>query len=146
MPLHPALVHLPLGLAFALPLLASLAWARSRGEGARDRLVDGAWFFLAFVLVVTALASSSTGESLGESMAQGASPAFVAAMHDHDQRAHLFVFASIANLIAVGTVFASRSARTQKMARVLALLFAFALPAFGVYVGHGGGRLVHELR
>jgi uncharacterized membrane protein len=146
MPLHPALVHLPLGLAFALPILASLAWSRSRGEGVRDRLVDGAWFFLAFVVVVTALASSSTGESLGESMARDASPAFVSAMNDHDQRAHFFVFASIANLVAVGTVFASRSGRAQKTARILALLLAFALPALGVFVGHLGGRLVHELR
>ncbi len=138
-PLHPAVVHFPIVLAFLAPFVILAAmWIRSRGKATRT------WWPV--VLVLGALAASSfvavkTGEREEERVEE------VVAhdqMEEHEEQAELFfwvVLAVFATTIAVPLV-PGPSVRRYVEAGVLAATVAIAV--WTVAIGHSGGMLVYE--
>ena len=97
LPLHPAIVHLPLGLAFILPALAiGFAWAVSRG-----RVRPRAWtaiVVLQAALLGAGLVAMNTGER-EEDRVERIVPE--SALERHEAYAEQFVWATGATLLAV---------------------------------------------
>jgi uncharacterized membrane protein len=139
-PLHPALVHVPLGIAAVLPLLAlGLTIAALRG-----RWSPGAWTVLVGLLFVTVgggLVAMQTGEQQ-EEIVERVVPE--SALERHEERAEAFVWASGAVLVlALGAlVFKKEGARRVIATGVTAGTLAMALLA--VWAGHSGGELVYS--
>jgi uncharacterized membrane protein len=140
LPLHPAIVHLPLGLAFVMPILAmAFAWALWKG-----RARAGAWAAivgLQAVLLGAGLVAMNTGEH-EEDRVERIVPK--AALERHEELAEQFVWATGGTLFLAGLVLVIRRpavARTLSLATVAGTL---AVAASAVRVGHAGGRLVYE--
>lgn len=137
-PLHPALVHVPLGLALLIPLLAIVAvvaWWRGRAS-------KGAWAVVVVVqllLVGAGWLGIRTGEREVRRARQVVAREYV---HEHSEAADRFVYGAGAVLVigVLGLVFRDRSARWAATAAAVGTLVVAAL---GVRVGHLGGRLVY---
>ncbi|MBN8217348.1 MAG: hypothetical protein J0L75_11950 [Spirochaetes bacterium] len=108
MPLHPFLVHLPLGLALALPV-ALLAYL-IRGRLRRQSQGRSGWFvvlLLQAVLFASVLLSNRTGNADGRraGVALAAAP-----LDEHEDAANLFtVSAAVTLLAAMAGAFTTRS-------------------------------------
>ena len=140
LPLHPAIVHLPLGLAFVMPVLAAgFAWALWKG-----RTKTGAWVTivaLQAVLLGAGLVAMNTGER-EEDRVERVVPEI--ALERHEEFAEQFVWATGGTLLLAGLVLLFRKptvARTLSAATVVGTL---VVAAAAVRVGHAGGRLVYE--
>ena len=128
LPLHPAIVHVPLGLSVVLPLLAiAFAWALWRG-----RIGRGVWATLVglqAVIVVAGLVALRSGHEAAHQV-RGQVPR--AAIHTHEERAEAFEWLAGATLVlAVGVLVVPGRARN-----VLGALTAAATVAVA-----GAGRL-----
>lgn len=140
LPLHPALVHIPLGLAFVAPLLAMgvlfLFW--------KDRLPRKAWALVVgcqallvaggFVAMRTGSAEEDTVERVGVSEQ---------AIHQHEEAAEVFAWtaAAVLALAAIVLVLPAGTSRTGAVAAIVGMLVVAGL---GVRVGHAGGQLVYQ--
>jgi hypothetical protein len=137
-PLHPALVHIPLGLALLLPLLAMaavIAWWRGRAS-------KGTWaavVVLQCLLVASGWFGIRTGEREVRRARQVVAREYV---HEHSEAADFFVYGAGAVLVvgALGLVLGGRGARWAATAAAVGTL---VVAAMGVRVGHLGGRLVY---
>jgi hypothetical protein len=137
-PLHPALVHVPLGLAFALPLLAAgLAVALWRGHVTRRAFLP--LVLLQAVLVAGGVLALNSGEREERTVARivGKAP-----IHEHEEAAEAFVRASVAALIlaAGAAAVAGRTGRALSAATVVATL---AVAGLAHRAGKAGGELVY---
>jgi hypothetical protein len=137
-PLHPALVHVPLGLAAVLPLVAAgLAVALWRGLLARR-----AWIVLVALqaLLVAggamALASGDREEDRVERVVGKA------AVHRHEEAAEAFLWTAAAVLAAAAAVLVlpARAASAGAFAVVAGTLLVGAL---ALRAGKAGGELVY---
>jgi uncharacterized membrane protein len=139
LPLHPAIVHLPLGLAFVLPALAAgFAWALLSG-----RVQARAWVVivaLQAVLLGAGLAAMNTGER-DEDRVERVVPE--AAIERHEEYAEQFVWATGATLILAGLVLVFRKPRLIQGLSVAAVAGTIVVAAAAVRVGHAGGQLVY---
>jgi uncharacterized membrane protein len=143
LPLHPALVHLPLGLAAAMPLLILLVL------GMRTLREGGGAFLLSFAQVLVlggAIASLRTGEEAEEVAEEVVSHDLI---HEHEELAEQFtVLAGITllSLLAAAVVqhkgLGGARAATGTLAVGLGLSILTA--GQGVRTGHEGGELVFE--
>lgn len=140
LPLHPAIVHLPLGLAFVMPVLAiGFAYALWKGR-ARAR----AWatiVALQALLLGAGVVAMNTGEH-EEHRAERVVPE--AALEQHEELGTQFVWATGVTCLLAGLVLVFRKpafARTLSMATVAGTL---VVAASAIRVGHAGGRLVYE--
>jgi hypothetical protein len=137
-PLHPAVVHFPVVLAFLVPVFAGGAlWTIRRGARARR-----AWAIplaLAVALSASAWVSVETGESQDERVERfvGERP-----LHAHQEMAEVFLGAS-AGLAAVA-VLGLLGGIAGRVARVTATVGAAALLVLAFRVGHSGGALVYR--
>ncbi|HEU4385367.1 MAG TPA: DUF2231 domain-containing protein [Anaeromyxobacteraceae bacterium] len=138
-PLHPALVHLPLGLALATPLLAAgLALAAWRGF-----LPRRAWLAavaLQAILVAGGAAALITGHRDGDRVEKivGEAP-----VETHEERAEAFVWTAGAVLVvAAAALFAPARAAGPLAALSLAGMLAVAVLAFRT--GLAGADLVYR--
>ena len=136
-PLHPAIVHFPMALAMLLPLATlAAAIAIHRGAGARATWLP--------VLGVSALLSLSawmavqTGEREEDAVEDLVAESII---HEHEERAELFSFASILVLGLVGVGLTG--GRFGSAARTASTLAAIVLLFLGYRVGHSGGELVY---
>jgi uncharacterized membrane protein len=137
-PLHPAVVHFPIVLAFLLPALGAVAlWAiRSK------RVTRQAWLgvvLLHVLLVGSAWAALATGELEEERV-----EAVVTKRHieNHEKSGERFlVFAALTLPITAAGLF---PASLGGAARVLSLIATIALLGAGGRVGHSGGELVYR--
>lgn len=141
LPLHPAIVHLPLGLAVVVPFLAAaFLWAMKTG-----RLPEGAWITvvaLQAVLVGSAIASMKTGEKEEDRAEKFASEQTI---HEHEERAEKFTWTAGATLAAAALALILR--RKVTIARGLAVasvVLMFVTGGLGLWTGHAGGRMVHD--
>jgi uncharacterized membrane protein len=137
LPLHPALVHLPLGLAVLTPLLAValLVFRRALGPAA-------AW--LLALSQGLALAGGIAAAQAGERDEDRAEAAGVpeAAIEAHEEGAEAFQ-ALLGAAFAAGAVAAGLGARAAAgPALGLAALLSAAALGQGIRVGHSGGELV----
>lgn len=139
LPLHPAVVHLPLGLAFVIPALAiGFAWALWTG-----RVRVRAWIVivaLQSVLLGSALAAMNTGER-EEDRVERVVPK--AALHRHEEYAEQFAWASGLTLLAAASVLVLRGQTAARGLTVATVAGTLLVAAAALRVGHAGGQLVY---
>ncbi len=138
-PLHPAIVHIPLGLAFVLPLvvlvLTVLLW---RGQLARRAFISV--FALQLVLFASGLAALKTGENDEERVERVVAESRI---EQHEEAAELFVWGAGAVLVLSLAPLLLRSRRGQSIAAALATASTFAVAGLGYRAGKAGGELVY---
>jgi uncharacterized membrane protein len=137
-PLHPAVVHFPIVLAFLLPIFALAAiWAIHRGSAtARTWLVPVA---LSAALALSSWVAVQTGEGQEEKVEDIVPNA---ALDTHEEAAELFLTLSGVLVLVAGAGFLPGVA--GRTARAAAALGAVGLVAVGANVGHSGGELVYK--
>lgn len=139
MPLHPAIVHLPLGLVILMPLVATgFAWALWSG-----RVRPRAWLAvvaLQALLLGSGLVATRTGEAEEERVENVVQES---ALHAHEELADQFVWAGGLTLMLAGLVLVvgRPGARRTLVASVVAATIVVAV--MGLRVGHAGGQLVY---
>lgn len=140
LPLHPAIVHLPLGLAFVMPALAiGFAWALWKG-----RARTAAWVAivaLQALLLGAGLVAMNTGER-EEDRVERVVPH--GALEHHEELAEQFVWATGGTLLLAGLVLVFRNPRISRALATATVVGTLAVAASAVRVGHAGGRLVYE--
>jgi uncharacterized membrane protein len=137
LPLHPAVVHVPLGIAMILPLLAvGLTLAVWRGRLPRSALAVIAGLQLAVA------AGGLVAMRLGHAdERQAALTAPRAAIHAHEEAGEAFVWVAVAVLaVAVASVLVP--ARVAPALAALTTAGTLAVAALGVNTGARGGELV----
>jgi uncharacterized membrane protein len=138
-PLHPAMVHVPLGLAMLMPFLAAgFAWALWTGR-TRPR----AWvaiIALQALLVGAGFAAMKTGEA-EEDRVEAIVPE--GALHQHEERAEQFAWAAAATLGLAILVVAVRRPNATRGLSALAVLATVIVAGLAVRVGAAGGELVY---
>jgi uncharacterized membrane protein len=139
LPVHPAIVHLPLGLAFVLPALAAgFAWALWSG-----RVRTRAWVVvvaLQAVLLGAGFVAMNTGER-DEDRVERVVPE--AAIERHEEYAEQFVWATGATLILAALVLVFRKPPLVHALSVAAAAGTIVVAAAAIRVGHAGGQLVY---
>lgn len=137
-PLHPAVVHFPVVLAFLLPLfVAGAIWAIRRGANARR-----AWMLPlvgAVGLALSAWAAVQTGQAQSERVERVVTERVIES-HEEMAEAFLATSAAVAVLALAGLI----GGRAGRAARVLTGVGALALVALVARVGHSGGQLVYR--
>ncbi len=139
LPLHPAIVHLPLGLAFVIPALAvGFAWAMWKG-----RVRPRAWvsiFALQAVLLGAGVLAMNTGER-EEDRVERVVPH--TALEQHEEYAEQFVWATGMTLVFAGLVLVFRKPAIGHALMLATVAGTFIVAGAAVRVGHAGGRLVY---
>ena len=141
LPIHPAIVHLPLGLALIVPALAfALLWAR------RSVAPGAAWaaVLIQALVFAGALAAEQTGER-DEDRAEAAGVP-EAAIEAHEEAAEVFIALSGLTLGALALGVALRQRTAGAPALGLAALLALGALGQGLRVGHAGGAIVYGPR
>jgi uncharacterized membrane protein len=141
MPLHPALVHLPLGLAMLLPLLA-LAGLITLWRSPAQRHLWIAATVGAALMAGGAFLALETGEDEEEIAEAVVSHRLI---HEHEELAELFmVLSAILAVLTVLTLIASfKKPAAAKVLGSIAVLVSVAALVQGLRTGHAGGELVY---
>ena len=137
LPLHPALVHLPIGAALVAPLAAIAVLVAIR----REALPRKAWWLvvaLQGVVFAGGLAAAQAGERDQHAMERtvGRGP-----VHVHEERAEAFLWAAGATVAVAAAASAFPAVPLAIMTS--AALASFATAGLAVYAGHAGGQLVY---
>jgi uncharacterized membrane protein len=139
LPLHPAIVHLPLGLAVLMPILAGgFAWALWRG-----RVRPRAWIAvvaLQALLVGGGFVAMKTGEAEEDRVEAVVTKN---AIHEHEELAEQFVWSAGLTLALTALVLVMRRPAAVRMASAVAVLGTVVVTGMALRVGHAGGELVY---
>lgn len=138
-PLHPALVHVPLGLAFVVPLVAigiSLAFLRGRLPRSAFAILAG----LQLVLAGSGFAAMAAGDRDEHPVKQVVGRQLV---HDHEERAEVFVWTATA-VAALGLALLLVPAHLVKAAAALVIAGNLAVAALAFATGKAGGEIVYR--
>ncbi len=138
-PLHPALVHVPLGLALVLPILAlGFTWALWSG-----RIRPRAWaavVLLHAILLGAGLVALKTGQNEGERV-ESVVPE--SAIETHEEYAEQFLWVVGISLVVASAVLVVRRPAAIQALSAVTVLGAFLIAGAALRVGHAGGRLVY---
>lgn len=138
LPLHPAIVHIPLGVAIVVPLVALVGlWLLFRRGGKSGWLIAVA---LQAVVVVGGAVAMNTGEADEEVVERVVSEAAIEA---HEEAAEVFVWVAGAVLALAGIALLLPASKGRWVAAV-ASAGTVAVLALGLQVGHAGGELVYR--
>jgi hypothetical protein len=140
MPLHPAIVHIPLGLAFIVPLVA-LGVTLVLRRGAFPRRIWLLVVGLQAVVLTGGLAALRTGhheEERVERVIDQEEP-----IHEHEEAAEAFVTAAGILFLVSAAGLALRSDRSRRLLAAAATAGAFAVAGLAMRAGHLGGELVY---
>jgi uncharacterized membrane protein len=137
LPLHPALVHLPIGAALVAPLAAVAVLVAIR----RAALPRKTWWLvvaLQGVVFAGGLAAAQAGDRDEHAVQRivGRGP-----VHAHEERAEAFLWAAGATVAVAAATSAFPAAPLAFM--TCAALGSFATAGLAVYTGHAGGELVY---
>jgi len=139
LPLHPAIVHLPVGLAAALPLVALLVavglW--------RDRLPRRAWAVVVLMQALVlggGLAAQRTGQGDEDRVEARVGDALV---HEHEERAEAFLWTSGVVLVLAILVLLVPAGTATRALVALTLVGTLAGAGLAFVTGHAGGLIVH---
>lgn len=138
-PLHPAVVHLPLGLAMLMPVLAT-GFACALWTGRLGRRSWLAVIALQALLLASGVVALKTGEA-EEDRAEAVVPN--SAIHGHEEAAEQFVWAVGAALGLAGLALLSRERRVERALTGATVLSTLVVAGLAVRVGHAGGQLVY---
>ena len=136
LPLHNALVHLPLGLAIGS---AALAFALAAG-------VWRGWFpprTLALLALAQALILAGGALAFRTGKDAAAQSENEARVEQHEERAEVFLWVSALSLALTGGALALRTPRASRLGAAAAAAGALATAAAGVWVGKAGGAIAH---
>lgn len=137
-PLHPAIVHFPVVLAFLLPIFAGGAlWTIRRGTTPRKAWAIPVGFALA--LTLSTWVAVLTGEAQDERVE---SVVAEQPLEAHEEAAEAFLAVSVG--LAVLTVAGLIGGRAGRAARALATVGAATVVVVAARVGHSGGELVYR--
>ena len=138
-PLHPALVHVPLGLAFVVPLVAAgIAFALWRGL-----LPRRGWLVLVVlqaVLVAGGAVALKTGEQEEDRVERVVGEAV---LHRHEEAAEVFLWVAAVVLAAAAAVLVL-PARLATAGAFAVLAGTLVVTALAVRTGQAGGELVYR--
>lgn len=137
---HPKLVHLPIGLAVLMPLVAGgllLAWWR-RWLPARAWVIALA---LQAVLVGSGILALRSGEAEEERVERVVAERFI---EEHEEAAEAFVWASGGVLAVMLLGLALSSRRAGPVAATVATLGTVVVLGLGYRTGQAGGDLVYR--
>lgn len=138
-PLHPALVHVPLGLAFVLPILAlGFTWALWSG-----RIRPRAWaavVLLHAILLGAGLVALKTGQNESERV-ESIVPE--AAIESHEEYAEQFLWVVGITLAVASVVLVVRRPTAVHALSAITVLGTFLIAGAALRVGHAGGKLVY---
>lgn len=139
LPLHPAIVHLPLGLAVLIPFIAAgFAWAVWTG-----RVRARAWLavvLLQALLVGAGVVAMNTGEA-EEERVEGLVPR--SALHQHEEYAEQFVWAAGVTLALAGLALVVGRPRATRALLAATVAATIIVGGLALRVGHAGGALVY---
>lgn len=139
LPLHPALVHIPIGLAVAMPfVLAGLLVALLRGKVTRKSFAAAAG--LQALVVGGGIVAFVTGGADEERVEAIVREALI---ERHETLAGVFLGVAIFVLLAAVAAALAPTRWTRPLAAV-ATVSSFAALGIGVLVGHAGGQLVYQ--
>lgn len=139
LPLHPAVVHLPIGIVFLLPLLTIFMAALVYRWSAR-RQTFLVLIFLHLALVGSSYAALETGEDEEHKVEKIVAES---AIESHEERAEVFMIGTVVVLILSFGLLLPTTGVLLKLALSLLLIGQLALLALGYRVGHSGGELVY---
>jgi uncharacterized membrane protein len=137
-PLHPAIVHFPVVLAFLLPISAAVAIWTIR-KGARPMRAWMVPLAIAAGLTLSTWVSVQTGESQGEKVERVVQEQ---PLESHEEAAEALLTGSAVVLLITAAGLLRGPIGT--ISRVAATVGAVALVAGAAYVGHTGGQLVYK--
>lgn len=139
LPLHPAIVHLPLALAILMPLVAAvLTWAIWT-----SRVRPNAWIgivALQALLLGSGLLAINTGGA-EEERVEGVVREGV--LEQHEEFAEQFVWASGATLALAVLVLVFRGAAVSRSIAAAVVVATVVVAGLGFRVGRAGGELVY---
>jgi uncharacterized membrane protein len=139
LPLHPAIVHVPLGLAFVIPLLAvalALAWWR--------RALPRAAFGVLVGLQALLVAGGVVAMQLGERDEKRVEPIVgERAIETHEERAEAFVWAGGVVLAGAVAILVVPAGAATAVAAVVAA-GTLAVAGLAVAAGEAGGEIVYQ--
>lgn len=140
LPLHPAIVHVPLGLALVVPMIAAgLWWATRRGW-----LPLRSWAVvvaLQAVLFAGALLALRTGEQDEERVERVVRESRI---ERHEERAEVFVGGAGGTLALATLVLLPFGDRVRRGIAAGAVVASVGVLGLGAWVGHSGGELVYR--
>lgn len=138
-PLHPALVHVPLALAFLLPaVILGFAWALWK-----ERIRPRAWLavvLLQAILLGAGLVALKTGQN-EEERVESVVPEV--ALQTHEARAEQFVWMVGATLAVAALILVIRRPEAVRALTALTVVGSFLVAGAALRVGHAGGQLVY---
>jgi uncharacterized membrane protein len=137
-PLHPALVHFPIVLAFLAPIVAAtLLWAIQSG-----RLPGGTWLWVVALQAVVLGAgwlSAEAGEREEDRVEKVVAHDTI---HEHEEAAERFLGIAALTLVLSGA--GMLRGQVGAVARGLTVASAIAVAAAVGVTGHSGGELVYR--
>jgi uncharacterized membrane protein len=139
-PLHPAIVHLPLGVSLVIPLIAlALTVALWRG-----RLPAGVWGLvvgLQVLVVGGAGFAMRTGEQEEDRVEHVVAKKLI---HEHEEKAEAFMGSAWAVLfLSAGVLFVRSKPTVMRALCAATTVGAVAMAGLGVNAGRAGGELVY---
>lgn len=139
LPLHPAIVHLPLGLAFAVPLVA-IGIAVAYWRGRLPRAAFGVLFALQLILAASGGAAMLAGEREEHRVERVVGKQVI---HDHEERAEAFVWTAAA-VAAAGLALLLVPARAVSAVATVVIAGTIAVGALAVVTGQAGGAIIYR--
>jgi len=137
-PLHPAAVHVPIGLAIVLPPL--VLWAAIRTwQGAETRATWSMIAFIQLVLVGAAFFAMSAGERDEDVVERVVAERRI---HVHETMGKQFAWTGVIAL-ACTVLLIGASGPPARALGVIAVLLAVGTTGLAARVGHSGGKLVY---
>lgn len=138
-PLHPGIVHVPVGIAFVLPVIAvGVVVALARAEA--PRWPFGVVVALLTFMTIGGFAAMQTGEDEEERVERVVDESLI---HEHEEAAELFVYVAFTTLvISVGGL--SLPDRWARVARITTAVASIALTGLAFRAGEKGGELVYR--
>ncbi|MFO0696171.1 MAG: DUF2231 domain-containing protein [Polyangiales bacterium] len=139
LPLHPAIVHLPVALAVLVPLVAGGALVAAL-RGASTRRTFAGVALAQALLLGSGFAAKATGEREEETVERVVPES---ALEAHEEAADVFLVGAGVTLL----LFLAAAAAPEKAARALAgagLVGSLVVLGLGYRVGEAGGELVYR--
>jgi uncharacterized membrane protein len=138
MPLHPAIVHVPIGVALVLPPIAlGVAWAMRRAV-----LPRAAWLIVVFLLAGVfggGILAMRTGEAEEERVEAVVAKSL---LEQHEEMAEVFVWASGLLLLLAAVVW-FLPGRAQRWAPMAVAVLTLAVTVLALRAGKAGGELMY---